>query len=525
MMEYKIKLLIALGFGIISLSIVKLLTQDYIINVSTDSAHYHAIAYSFSQGKGFLSYNNSYPTVWPPLYPMVLGLIHWLTRIDIITISHGLNLFIAFSIGTISFLFLSQYVGILFACIGTAFITFTPLLNTFILTYLWSETLYVLLCLLQIVTLSAYLKQNKIHYLSIACIFTSLAVMTRYIGVINIVLLGLCLLHHYRKSLIKGLTITLTACGVTSLPLILWMMRNYAIDGTYLGPRSPSISWFMDNVNTWFSTIEKWFYNPSYGILNHINQLMMALVISLFIYQLFRKKPSDKTQSLSYSTISIVFFINYSIFIIYSSTRYFYDIIGPRLLSPIYIPIIFFGIYIYHQVFLYLRSFRSQLVQLLAYLVPTSLIILMIPLVISTVDIMSNSYHNTLSSYGGINAGELRNSELIIHLIQDLNLLTQEQQKPITIYTNQEDILGFYLFSYAINNDVQILDIPRANELNFYHDPDDARRLLEDWPLSLPSMLVYFQEPTDDLALELQQSDIFTVQKTYDIGGIYYTSQ
>lgn len=516
----RLNILMGILIGIISLLIVRSATQDYMIHIAIDSSHYHIMAYNLSEGKGLLSYNGEYPTVWPPLYPMVLALLHSVTQLDVITVAYGLNLLIAFLIGTITFLFLASSLSLPFALIGAGFVIFAPSLNTFIMTYLLTEPLFILICLLQIIALTAYLKDERLRYLALAGLLASLAVMTRYIGIINMALIVVCLLIHFRHHLKKGLILIVIMCGLSSVPFILWMARNYTIDQTFLGARAPSVSDLLFNIRMWFRTIQRWFFHADYPQLNDMIAIMACLIMMIFLYRA-RKEKTDKTSS--FATISIVFCFSYSVFLILSATRYHYDLIDFRLLSPIYIPLVLAGIYIYHQVFVFLRTHQQRIFRLLAYSIPAVLILTLIPLMAATATAIIKNPVPT-AERGGLNALQIKNSPVVAQLREIIEEITAEEESVITIYTNQEGILGVHLVDYAVDEKIRVLRIPRANLLNFYHDPNDALMLAQSWSTATTqNILVHFHSPPYELTEKLQQLALFTHYIDLEDGSIYYT--
>ena len=78
-------------FGLLGLILVFFITQPYGVGISGDSVDYIATADHLLKGLGFLDYAGEPYLFWPPLYPLLLAGLSWLTGGDPVVLSGYLN--------------------------------------------------------------------------------------------------------------------------------------------------------------------------------------------------------------------------------------------------------------------------------------------------------------------------------------------------------------------------------------------------------------------------------------------------
>ncbi len=83
--------LFSLGTALVGISLVWAATSKYGAGVSSDSIFYLASADSFAQGKGLLDHEGFPYILWPPLYPVLLGGLQWVTGLPALALGRLLN--------------------------------------------------------------------------------------------------------------------------------------------------------------------------------------------------------------------------------------------------------------------------------------------------------------------------------------------------------------------------------------------------------------------------------------------------
>ena len=161
------------------------------IGLSTDSVNYIRLARDIAEnGFAFLSHGNF--VHWPPFYPILLALGAKVTHSDPLLTARWLNFLIAWLtvglVGKSAAQFTKNHATIIFVSLLASFSI--PL--QFVWGYAWTEPLFILLVLaiLYLLNSSEEWSFSKTLLLSL---LLSLAVMTRYIGVVLIPLAPIAL--------------------------------------------------------------------------------------------------------------------------------------------------------------------------------------------------------------------------------------------------------------------------------------------------------------------------------------------
>jgi hypothetical protein len=289
--------------------IIYLFTTYSGIGVSPDSIMYTSTARNLhAQG---LMHTFRGPLVdFPVFYPLFLALVTLITGADPIAAGPILN-------------------GLLFAVVSP------PLLQVYV--YLWSETLFILFILIFIIAFKRYQLNHHIKRLLIAALIAAIACITRYAAVTIIGTGALLLLLDSElliRQKIKHLLIFSTAA--VSL-LIANLLRNALITGTVTGPREPSVTPFSKNLLYFGSVVCEWIgLSPDQYDVFAIP--IACLLLIGFILALTWNAIKHRLNT--YENLAITFFVVYALFMILSATFSRYERINSRLLSPLFIPLL-----------------------------------------------------------------------------------------------------------------------------------------------------------------------------------------
>lgn len=197
--------------------------------IDWDSFNYIAVARNLADGLGFVypvDPDNYAPlTNFPPFYPAVLSLFE---RFNIDARS-GARILNALLFGLTSIL-----VGItlkietnsrVFSLLG-AFLIIASSTLVFFYSFALAEGLYIFLTSLGFLFLILYIKQNDVWYLILAGITAGLSIITRYVGIANLVT-GIFILLVYRKqSITRTLYDLVIFTTLSILPILIWNMRE-----------------------------------------------------------------------------------------------------------------------------------------------------------------------------------------------------------------------------------------------------------------------------------------------------------
>lgn len=405
--------------------------------ISPDSVIYISTARNIANGRGFVTYVDAPLVLQPPSYPAILGFIALIFGVDpllsapiINAILFGFTLYLS---GTLLLEHLKSFPFL--ALIGTiSLLVSIPLITVFLMA--WSEPLFIFFLVVYLTSMSTYMKRKDIKSLLLLSLSTTLACLTRYIGVVLIAtgILGTFLI--WQGNIKTKYVHTVIFTSVSILPLAMWIGRNYVLSGTFFGPRSPSLHPLQDNIGYTFSTILHW-YLPSLILHNPPLLLLLIIIIGSFTGIVFAiaKIPfrvSFQHRTYPFIVFTIFFIIGYTGFLIISSTTTNYDPIGDRLLSPIVVPV---TLLLFSVVTTFARLLKARFTARVVDLaiIAGSTLWLIYPTCATGINIMHHFSEGT-----GYSARTWKSNQTIQYIRQ--NTLSD-----CTIYTNGSDVIYLLL--------------------------------------------------------------------------------
>ncbi|MFD0750222.1 hypothetical protein ACFQZS_08730 [Mucilaginibacter calamicampi] len=318
--------------------IIQLYTAYSGIGVSPDSIMYASAGRSLVDEGALITFNGLPLVDFPVFYPTFLASVIFITGIDPFTFGPVLN---GLMFATLLYLcgwIMQRFVATthLYKCLVLVAIILSPALLQ-IYTYLWSETLFILLSIVFMVIFRKYMATRSIAWLLAAALVASVSTVTRYAGVTIIGTGGFILLFDRNLDLRRKIIHILNYGLMASSLLILNLMRNALLTKTMTGPREPSLTPFTENVYYFGTVIAEWLHiaPEHYAVVSSpLAWLVLLTLAGLLVYQLIKGDMS------AYENVALTFALIYGLFIIISSTFSRYERINPRLLSPMVIPLI-----------------------------------------------------------------------------------------------------------------------------------------------------------------------------------------
>lgn len=340
------------------------------VGVSPDSIAYIGAARNLVEGRGLtLPYGalqDAPLTQFPPMYPWllavggqmgmtVLQVARWLQ-----TLLFGLQIF---CLG----LLLHRYGRPWIAVGGSVLLLTSPtLLNISIMA--WTESLFVLLCLVAIWLLARFLDSSKRSYLFASTLIVGVATLTRYSGIALVITGCVALLLVANVSFRKRLLNSFLFGLVSVLPLALWMVRNMSVAGSATN-RQFSVhpigrSYFLQALDT----IAGWWMVPDVmPIFVKVGVVLLsvaAMVVALWLTPSQttvseRRTDVTPTSVRSFLQLLALFVLTYFAFLALSIS--FVDANTPldaRILAPVYLVVVFLVLYAIHQISAYLQHRR-----------------------------------------------------------------------------------------------------------------------------------------------------------------------
>ena len=321
--------------AILGFSLVLLLTYHGGVGISPDSIMYTGTARNIVAGKGLLNFDNTPLIIFPAGYPTFLSCIMWFTGKDIIAIAPITNA-VLFAVT----IYLSGIIIEGFVIIAKVYkwfillaIAISPsLLDIF--SMLWSETLFIVLLLLFILSLKKYLANKTFTNILLVSSITALACITRYIGVSIAATGGIFLLLQKDIAVIKKIKHIVVFCVVGSLLVAINLIRNNNLSGTLTGVRQKGVTPLSENIQHFGEVLCNWLPLPKeHTVLLIIIALIFFVCIAIsFIYRWLSYKNFT-----SFENITACFFTVYVFLIVGSATISRYETLNNRFFAPAFI--------------------------------------------------------------------------------------------------------------------------------------------------------------------------------------------
>jgi len=316
--------------------IVLLFTRHNGIGISPDSIAYSSAARNLIAGNGFTDYSDKALVIFPLFYPLFLSFIMFITRADIVVVAPFLNGFLFSAVIFLSGVMIEnfKYKTKLYKRLLLLLITISPSLIE-IYTMLWSETLFIFLCLIFLYTFRSYFHTHSLLSLGAAGLITAFAFDTRYAGITLLATGGLLIFFDKNLSW-QNKFLHIIYYGSTGISLVfLNLIRNVWEVGLATGQRQQGITPFTKNVEYSGKVFTDWF---SIDIENQLYLKIIFLIILILFVAFFVRNVRHWKAYYTFENIIVTFFVVYVMFIVVSSTISRYEPINNRLLAPAFIP-------------------------------------------------------------------------------------------------------------------------------------------------------------------------------------------
>ncbi len=321
--------------------IIYLYTKHSGIGISPDSVTYLSVAENIHQHGIFADFNRKVIVNFPLFYPGWLSIFIFLTGLEPLVFAPVMNGLLFAAVIYISgrmmesFIYPSKW----YKWAILSFLVFSPCLLE-IYSMLWSETLFLLLLLLFMVALRKYLLTHQLNALILAATLTAFACITRYAG-ITMVATGLLLVLLDLKTSIRKRILHLLIFGSIALSLLAAnLVHNIMARGTLTGPREAGITPLFANIRYFGNVLCDWL--PFFGERLAVAAALTIIPVLIFV---FWRRNRSRNHLYTYEHIATTFFVVYALFILTIATLSRFEELNSRLLSPLFIPLLWSGTY------------------------------------------------------------------------------------------------------------------------------------------------------------------------------------
>lgn len=346
--------------------------------LSMDSMFYVSAGKNILFGNGIVheTYSLTGPeyealSLWPPLYPMVVAGITWLSGLTNTPVVVGIAMFNVLALFVTLFLVLrislrtAPLTASIFAAVAVAL---SPSIQIDY-TYAWSETIFIPLCLAAYLFLLNHLlaePARPLRSLLIAIVLLGLTTYTRYVGVVFFGTTALALLVYGHGQLVDRLRTAALASAAYLAILAPLFIRNYLLSGALSGGDRGVPAWSLVadlKALTWTLYLEFLNLQLSWTL------AIIVLTAGILAWLLVRSRDSKErthAQGLALNIALPFLFVGcYLAFLLVSRSLQTIDL-DARMLSVV-IPFIFIGLVNAYQ-WLSMRAGRTLAV--LPFLLP-----------------------------------------------------------------------------------------------------------------------------------------------------------
>jgi hypothetical protein len=328
----------ALLASLVGCIVIYYLTRFGGIGISPDSVGYSVAAINLKEKGALIDFNGLALVDFPAGYPLFLSSTYFITGVSPIQLAPFINAFL--------------YVGVIImsGCMMQSFqnvtrwyrIAILLLLSTSpclweVYSMIWSETLFLFLILLFMLAWKNYANQKSVTSLLLFSIVAAYAFVTRFAG-ITLIATGMALLLFDGSLLLLKKIKHLIIFFLTSISLVLInLIRNHYVSGTLSGVREKALRTVADNLMDIGSVLGGWF--PFIGEHSLIGAIVFCLLVAFatiqILYRILQQQFYSRSETAVYG-----YFLVYSVFIVAISSISRFEDLSSRLLSPMYIPML-----------------------------------------------------------------------------------------------------------------------------------------------------------------------------------------
>jgi hypothetical protein len=331
------------------------LTAIHGAGVSTDAVNYLAAADHLAAGEGFINFEGEPYVLWPPLYPALLAAPSALFGLDPIPFATGLNAIAFSAIIFVAGILASRVLDSHWSLSTLAAAACLLSVGTFAVSVnIGSDPLFIVLLLSWLLLFEKYGRAYNRSSFAGMIALCGLACLQRYIGATLIVTGAAGILYVRRSELRRGLAEASTFAGLSALPLILWILRNYGVSGTFLGLRDPS-TWRPDqNLQDIAFKASRWFVPYQVSSKPFFWLALVAAIALLIIYLRRRGTPLKSGPLRPITLVLIVFSVIYllAVVVLTKSVDHMNIPYDDRLYLPAFFTLLLLGLLFVRQVLL-----------------------------------------------------------------------------------------------------------------------------------------------------------------------------
>ena len=307
------------------------------LGVSPDSVGYVAAARSFASNGQFTYWDGTPLSHWPPGLPMILGL---LLNIGIDPL---ISMFIIDVLAVGAYVSLAYLIGrLLLGSSGLAIVlaalTSVALTTVHVYSKVWTEPLFVVLCLVTVWMLTRMIRDGVSASLLLGvAMCVAIACTLRYIGVALLPVVGISLVvAEARQGLPRAVAIGAIGVALSALGAAAVTVRNLTLVGSPTGSWAPSDASLGDLVETTLAIIGRWAV-PQARLGSTTAVIVGVAIASLAAYGAFRLV---RAREIGLLAVPLLAFVASYLSLLIAGQLTVDGFLDARYLSPVLMPVL-----------------------------------------------------------------------------------------------------------------------------------------------------------------------------------------
>lgn len=452
-------------------------TSGFGIGISSDSVSYIAVAQNLARGKGFLDYSGNPYLYWPPLYPLLVGVIFRLTGIPVMTITLAINALALGGVILATAILLKRcfpendrwwYFGILASWVYLGYYSLAANIGT--------DLLYILLQLFFCLVGQDLLERNRKSEMLYLSLLAALGALLRWVGLALVTAEGLFILIAFGRKFRSAVLYSLIYCGSAAMPAIAWIFgRNYLLYGTLFGTQNQEYVSVIQNLTFSLERITQWFIPIS--AIRWIDPRLIVLCILVILLLINRvnnwKRWGKRLLNIQVVAVILPVVVYFLAMIVTAVSADHYETFDDRYQAPMFLAILVVLFVTLDELVLVHFHGRWQKIVTLA-LTPLFLIWLIYP-ANRLFEFALSSNQNGVIFYNVYNTRAMWEMPLVERL--------KSLDPSLPVYSNYSK--GIFLFT---GREVQRSP---SDQDNYHADPDNLPKQYPHWPPEGSAYLVW----------------------------------
>ncbi|HEY5982954.1 MAG TPA: hypothetical protein VIU38_05730 [Anaerolineales bacterium] len=319
--------------------------SKYGLGVSTDAVDLLFGAHNLAIGKGLTTYTGMFLALWPPLYPLLLALVHLTSGLDWLNGAAVVQwlAFVGLAV-TLSVMFLKVFEHNPALAVAAVLLAQAGSVMTMAFGMVGSDYVHVFLAMLCVLLVGRFVETGSprafLAFVGVGILVT----LQRYLGVAAIAAGALTIMILARASIKERLLRASAAC-LAAVPMVVWL----AITSQLYTRRAPiglgdNFAWFSRSILEWWAGRSS---DPAY--LEKFTPLLWLVAAGLvFLVIRLSRGPRSSGDEVGTASAGQWFYLAplllygacYMLALFGSASIAYYNKLGGRLLLPLYIPMI-----------------------------------------------------------------------------------------------------------------------------------------------------------------------------------------